>query len=209
MRIPNTKGDIMQISTDSIVQTYDNFTNNATNTTTMKNSYEENQTKEKTSTLEEQMNKSAVEVSLSMNAQIILFSMDSKDLANNTTQAQKNILDFLSGKDVENQLSLSDLGYEGKPITELSKEEASELVGEDGFFGVNQTSQRVANFVFAFSNNDTELLTKGREGVLKGFEDAKNAWGGELPEISYKTQTKTLELIDAKIAELQANQEVG
>jgi len=208
MRISNAKGDIMQISTNSIVQTYDNFTNNATNTTTMKNSYEENQTKEKTSTLEEQMNKSAVEVSLSMNAQIILFSMDSKDLANNTTQAQKNILDFLSGKDVENQLSLSDLGYEGKPITELSKEEASELVGEDGFFGVNQTSQRVANFVFAFSNNDTELLTKGREGVLKGFEDAKNAWGGELPEISYKTQTKTLELIDAKIAELQANQEV-
>ena len=208
MRISNTKGDIMQISTNSIVQTYDNFTNNATNTTTMKNSYEENQTKEKTSTLEEQMNRSAVEVSLSMNAQIILFSMDSKDLANNSTQAQKNILDFLSGKDVENQLSLSDLGYEGKPITELSKEEANELVGEDGFFGVNQTSQRVANFVFAFSNNDTELLTKGREGVLKGFEDAKNAWGGELPEISYKTQTKTLELIDAKIAELQANQEV-
>ncbi len=27
-------------------------------------------------------------------------------------------------------------------------------------------------------------------------------WGGNLPEISYKTQEKTLEIIDAKIAEL-------
>jgi hypothetical protein len=32
-------------------------------------------------------------------------------------------------------------------------------------------------------------------------------WGGELPEISYKTQAKTLELIDAKIAELKADKE--
>ena len=27
-------------------------------------------------------------------------------------------------------------------------------------------------------------------------------WGGELPEISYETQAKTLEIVDAKIAEL-------
>ena len=30
-------------------------------------------------------------------------------------------------------------------------------------------------------------------------------WGGELPEISYKTQARTLELIDARIAELKGN----
>jgi len=28
-------------------------------------------------------------------------------------------------------------------------------------------------------------------------------WGGELPEISHKTQAKTLELIDKRIAELK------
>jgi hypothetical protein len=30
-------------------------------------------------------------------------------------------------------------------------------------------------------------------------------WGDDLPEISYKTQNRTLELIDARIAELKNN----
>ncbi|MGB3750517.1 MAG: hydrogenase-4 component G [Arcobacteraceae bacterium] len=154
-------------------------------------------------TLEEQINKSAVEVSLSMNAQIILFAMDAQERSSNNTQAQNSILNFLSGKQTEGELSLQDIGYEGKPITELSKEEASELVSEDGFFGVVQTSQRVAGFVLGFSGDNLEILEKGREGIVQGFEDAKKMWGGELPEISYQTQARTLELIDAKIAELK------
>ena len=73
------------------------------------------------------------------------------------------------------------------------------------FFGITQTSQRVADFVLNFSGNDLEKLEKGREGIVRGFEEAKKMWGGDLPEISYKTQNRTLELIDAKIAELKNN----
>lgn len=162
-------------------------------------------------TVEEQINKSAIEVTLSMNAQIILFAMDAQQLSKDNAKAQTNILNFLSGKKVEGELSLKDIGYEGKPITELSSQEASELVSEEGFFGVNKTSQRVADFVFGFAGDDLSILEKGREGIVQGFEDAKKMWGGELPEISYKTQAKTLELIDAKIAELKgtdSNQEI-
>lgn len=150
-------------------------------------------------TVEEQINKSAVEVSLSMNAQIILFAMDSKDLAANNAKAQNAIMDFLSGKEVEGELSLKDIGYEGKPITELSQEEASDLVSEEGFFGITQTSQRVADFVFGFAGDDLDILEQGREGIVKGFEDAQKMWGDELPQISHDTQARTLELIDAKI----------
>ena len=160
---------------------------------------------EPTLTLEEELEKSAVEVSLSMNAQVLLYAMNSEDLSKNNSMAQKNILDFLSGKEIEGELSLADLGYDGKPITELSVDEATELIGEDGFFGVNQTSQRVADFVFSFSNDDIELLEKGREGIVKGFEEAEKLWGGELPQISYDTQARTLELIDKKIEELKNN----
>jgi len=161
--------------------------------------------REPTLTLEEELEKSAVEVSLSMNAQVLLYAMNSEDLSKNNSIAQKNILDFLSGKEIEGELSLADLGYDGKPITELSVDEATELIGEDGFFGVNQTSQRVADFVFSFSNDDIELLEKGREGIVKGFEEAEKLWGGELPQISYDTQARTLELIDKKIEELKNN----
>jgi hypothetical protein len=158
---------------------------------------------EKELSAEEQINKSAVEVSLSMNAQIILFSMDSQELSKNNTKAQNDILGFLSGKELEGELSLKDIGYDGKPITELSKDEAGELVSENGFFGVDKTSQRVADFVFNFSGDNLDILEKGREGIVQGFEDAQKMWGGELPEISHQTQAKTLELLDARIAEIK------
>ena len=180
--------------------------NTYTNQTTVQNPYLQETSSEEAQeelTLEEQINKSAVEVSLSMNAQIILFEMNAESITQANTDAQTSILSFLSGKQTEGELSLADIGYEGKPITELSQEEASELVSEEGFFGVSQTSQRVADFVFNFSGDNLDILEKGREGIVKGFEEAEKMWGGELPEISYQTQAKTLELIDAKIAELK------
>ena len=188
----------MQINSNGYTNANEKALENATKQPNSKNG----QTKELT--LEEQIETSAVEVALSMNAQIILFSMDAGDKIKNNTDAQKTILDFLSGKSENKYFNLSNTGYEGKPITELSVEEASDLISDEGFFGVYQTSQRVANFVLNFSGDDLEKLEKGRDGIVAGFEEAKKMWGGDLPEISYRTQNNTLALIDAKIAELKA-----
>ncbi|MDB2405360.1 hypothetical protein N9W00_00300 [Arcobacteraceae bacterium] len=194
----------MQINSNGYTQANEKALQNAT---LHQNKNESNSTQDKTQVLsiEEQIDKSAVEVALSMNAQIVLLSLDTADKIKGNTDAQKAILDFLSGKSEDKEFNLSNIGYEGKPITELSTEEATELIGEEGFFGINQTSQRVADFVLNFSADDLEKLEKGREGIVQGFEDAKEMWGDDLPEISYKTQTRTLELIDAKIAELKNN----
>ncbi|MEA3553513.1 MAG: hydrogenase-4 component G [Campylobacterota bacterium] len=178
------------------------------NENALKNAKMHGEVEEKQLSIEQEIEKSAVEVSLSMNAQIVLYAMDSSELSKNNSIAQNNILDFLSEKEVEGELSLADLGYDGKPITELSVDEATELIGEDGFFGVNQTSQRVAQFVFSFSNDDIELLEKGRDGIVQGFEEAQELFGGELPQISYDTQARTLELIDKKIEELKNNEDI-
>ncbi len=115
----------------------------------------------------------------------------------------EEILEFLSGKTTSSGMSLSNIGYEGKPITELSVDEANELLSDDGFFGIEQTSNRVVNFVFSFAGDDLELLEKGKAGVVQGFEEALKMFGGELPEISYKTQERTLSLIDEKINSLK------
>lgn len=156
--------------------------------------------------LEQTINESAVSVAISMNAQYILMAMNASSITqgNTLTQAglttdQKDVLDFLSGKETQSGMSLKNIGYEGKPITELTQDEAKDLVSENGFFGVTQTSDRVANFVFSFAGDDLELLQKGREGIVQGFEEAKKMFGGELPEISYKTQERTLALLDEKI----------
>ena len=160
--------------------------------------------------LEQTINESAVSVAISMNAQYILMAMNASSMTqgNTLTQAglttdQQDVLDFLSGKESSSGMSLKNIGYEGKPIIELTQDEAKDLVSENGFFGVTQTSDRVANFVFSFAGDDLELLQKGREGIIQGFEEAKKMFGGELPEISYKTQERTLALLDEKINSLK------
>ncbi|MGB5868480.1 MAG: hypothetical protein WBG69_11470, partial [Arcobacteraceae bacterium] len=81
------------------------------NESALQNAYMQEKTPpNKELSVEEQINKSAVEVSLSMNAQIILFAMDAQQQSSNNTKAQSSILDFLSGKEVEGELSLKDIG---------------------------------------------------------------------------------------------------
>lgn len=52
------------------------------------------------------------------------------------------------------------------------------------------------------ADDDLKRLKSGREGVLRGFNEAEKAWGGKLPDISYETMAKSLEVIDEKIREL-------
>lgn len=161
--------------------------------------------------VEKIINNSASKVAISMNAQFILFEMNAKSMMQNSaiaqnsfdlnsiTKDQQSVLDFLGGTGKINDMSLSDIGYIGKPILSLTPDEATKLVSEDGFFGITQTSDRVSGFVFSFAGDDIEKLQKGRDGIVQGFEEANKLFGGNLPEISYKTQERTLALIDAKI----------
>lgn len=96
---------------------------------------------------------------------------------------------------------LSDIGYEGKPIASLSQEEAAELVSEDGFFGVKQTSDRIAQFVIMGAGGDEEMLREGKKGILQGFDEAEKMWGGKLPDIAYETIAKAVEMIDKALVE--------
>ncbi|CAI6145598.1 MAG: hypothetical protein SPLUMA2_SPLUMAMAG2_01254 [uncultured Sulfurimonas sp.] len=95
----------------------------------------------------------------------------------------------------------------------LSKQEAGVLVAEDGFFGVGQTSECIANFVvIAGSGGDEDRLRAGREGMLQGFKDAESMWGGTLPDISQQTMKAALELVDKEMKSLGfsiLNQEVS
>jgi hypothetical protein len=151
------------------------------------------------------MEESAVEVSLSMGAQVILAMMEATQTVKDNSAGQKTVLDFLAGKVISDDFNLANTGYEGKPIDQLSKEEATALVEGEGFFSVTSTSNRVADFVIGLAGDDLENLEKVREGIIQGFEDAKKLWGGELPEISYETQNRTLELIDQKIEALKSS----
>ena len=122
----------------------------------------------------------------------------------NSTSIQSNLLstqDQFTKNYEEFQSFLSGIGYEGKPIAELSQSEAAELVSEDGLFGIKQTSERIANFVINGAGGDEDRMRAGREGMLQGFKEAEAMWGGELPEISQKTMQAAIEMVDQAMHE--------
>ncbi len=129
------------------------------------------------------------------------YNTNNQSILEKILNGNQEALDFLSGKDAFSS-NLKEMGYEGKAISELKPDEAQELLDEGGFFSIENTSNRVSSFVFLIAGNDVEAMQESRKGIIQGFEEAEKMWGGELPEISYKTQERTLELIDAKIAEL-------
>ncbi|NOX16146.1 MAG: hydrogenase [Epsilonproteobacteria bacterium] len=92
--------------------------------------------------------------------------------------------------------TLKDTGYDGKSIGDLTQNEAKDLVSKDGFFGIKKTSDRLSSFVLNGAGDNIEMLKAGRDGMLKGFDEAKKLWEGELPDISQKTMKKALEMID-------------
>ncbi len=81
-------------------------------------------------------------------------------------------------------------------IEELSSSEAAELVEEDGYFGVEQTSDRIVDFATGIAGNDPTRLDTIKQGVEKGFQEALDAFGGWLPEISYDTYDAVFKKLD-------------
>ncbi len=133
------------------------------------------------------------------------FSMKAESYTATSFEAQSAVFDINKIKNLTKDLKLDELGYKGKPIGDLTQDEAKALVGKDGFFGVTQTSDRLADFVLAGGGDDAEKLKSGREGIIKGFKDAEALWGEKLPDISYATLEKSLQKIDKKIEALGGN----
>ncbi len=70
----------------------------------------------------------------------------------------------------------------------LTPQEATELVSDDGYFGVDNTAQRIFDFATGLAGNDPSRLDAIISGIEDGFAQAEQAWGGTLPEISYATK---------------------
>lgn len=77
------------------------------------------------------------------------------------------------------------------------KAQAQADIAEDGYWGVEQTSDRILDFAKALGNNDPEKAEEMLEAFKKGFKQAEKAWGNELPEISQKTYDAVLEKFEA------------
>ncbi|CUU81760.1 hypothetical protein [Campylobacter hyointestinalis] len=137
------------------------------------------------------------------------FSQQSFSIASNNTGAQSSLMNILSGASEKGKEFISSMallsGYSGKDISTMDQNELKDLVSEDGFFGIKQTSERIANFVISGAGDDVNKLQKGFEGMKRGFEEASKLWGGKLPDISNQTIDKAIQKVASRIEELGAN----
>ena len=76
-------------------------------------------------------------------------------------------------------------------------EEAKKEISEDGYWGVNQTSDRLFSFAKALAGNNPANADKMLEALQRGYDAATESWGGELPELC----KQTLEATQKKLTE--------
>ena len=113
------------------------------------------------------------------------------------------VTSMLKEQGIDYEIAVSDSS--SIDISELSQEEAQELVADDGYFGVEQTSDRIVDFALSLAGDDVSRLDAIKEGVENGFNEALEAFGGTLPDISYKTFDTVMQKLDAWAAEAQSN----
>lgn len=81
-------------------------------------------------------------------------------------------------------------------VDAATKAQAQEDISEDGYWGVNQTSQRLFDFASALAGDDPEKMKKMQEAMEKGFKQATKSWGKDLPDICQNTLDAANKLFD-------------
>ena len=113
---------------------------------------------------------------------------------------RSHVLDIFEKQGMNTALSVNG---ETIDLESLSAEKAQELVSEDGYFGIEQTSDRIVDFAIGIAGGDASRIDAILEGVEKGFQEALDAFGGWLPEISHETYDKILEKLDTWVNNTQ------
>lgn len=81
-------------------------------------------------------------------------------------------------------------------VDEETQKKAQEEISEEGYYGIENTAQRIFEFASALAGDDKDRMKLMQAAFAKGFEQAGKLWGSELPEISQKTSDRVNELFD-------------
>ncbi len=84
--------------------------------------------------------------------------------------------------------------YKVDPAT---RAQAQADIAEDGYWGVEQTSDRILDFAKALTGGDPSKADEMLAAFKKGYEQAAKKWGGNLPDISQRTYDAVISKFDA------------
>ena len=86
-------------------------------------------------------------------------------------------------------------------VDAATKEQAQKDIAEDGYWGVEKTSDRIVEFATALTGGDPDKIEDMCEAFKTAYEQAEKTWGGELPEISKQTYDAVMKKFDELAAQ--------
>ncbi len=81
-------------------------------------------------------------------------------------------------------------------VTPDVKAQAQKDIADDGYWGVEQTSDRIIEFAKGLVGDDPEKAEQMRAAFEKGFKAATKSWGSKLPDISQRTYDAVMSKFD-------------
>lgn len=134
-------------------------------------------------------NKDAVVKKLKMDQQARADSL--QGLVEKLLNKQKGTFNLASGKNLAVQFRQAASVADADTI-----KQAQEDISEDGYWGVNKTSDRLVSMAIALSGGDTDKADEMMNAIQKGYDKATAAWGEDLPDICKQTLEATKQKMD-------------
>ncbi len=149
----------------------------------------EKSTETKKSSTSQIYNRDAIVSRLKADQQNRIASMQS--LVEKVLGKQKGTFDLANGKNLANTF---------RQVAGLASADdiaaAKASIAEDGYWGVEQTSDRLVSMAIALSGGDTDKAEELKAAITKGFKQATAAWGEKLPQICQDTYDTTMKKMD-------------
>lgn len=116
------------------------------------------------------------------------------------TQSLRDLVEKMlvkQGKKVNDATDIYKLLREGKVnVDPETSAQAKKDIAEDGYWGVDKTSERLVSFAKALSGGDPSKADLMIDSVKKGFEEATKTWGDKLPSICKDTMDATIKKLE-------------
>lgn len=124
---------------------------------------------------------------------------------NAKNQQLQNLVNQLLNKQANKYTSLADL-FKNATADPATIAQAQKDIADDGYWGVEQTSDRFVSMAQALSGGDPTKADEMIAAIKKGYEQASKAWGDKLPDICQKTIDASTKKLEAWRDGLSANE---
>ena len=119
---------------------------------------------------------------------------------NHAGEAVKKLIASALGKDDASGQGFWAVRAKGVKLSEADRAQAQQLISEDGFFGVKQTTARIMDFAKALVGEGAseQQIENMRAAVQKGFDEVSKMFGGfdKLPDVTKKTHEAIMTAFD-------------